>query len=103
MTFSLDARESAVYLDQIAAQPLDAVAEWTMAEMRRTRVHAVVVNSEEQYSIWPEDRDLPAGWRRDGFTGDEDECLAYIDAHWTDMRPLSVREWMRDHEHNVSS
>ena len=41
--------------------------------------HVVVVNDEEQYSIWPADRELPAGWRRDGFTGTEEECLAHID------------------------
>jgi MbtH protein len=60
--------------------------------------YAVVVNAEEQYSIWPAGRDLPAGWRRDGFAGAEDECLAYIDETWTDMRPASLRRWMRDHE-----
>jgi MbtH protein len=60
--------------------------------------YAVVINDEEQYSIWPEGRDLPAGWRLDGFTGTEDECLAYIDETWTDMRPASLRRWMRDHE-----
>jgi len=59
---------------------------------------AVVVNDEEQYSIWPAGRDLPAGWRLDGYTGTEDECLAYIDETWTDMRPASLRRWMRDHE-----
>jgi MbtH protein len=60
--------------------------------------YAVVVNAEEQYSVWPAGRDLPAGWRHDGFTGTEDECLAYIDETWTDMRPASLRRWMRDHE-----
>lgn len=69
-----------------------------MADMQRVRVHAVVVNHEEQYSIWPADRDVPASWTRTGFTGAEDECLAYIDEHWTDMRPLSLRAWIRDHE-----
>lgn len=51
--------------------------------------HAVVVNDEEQYSIWAAERDLPPGWRRDGFTGTEDECLAHIEATWTDMRPAT--------------
>ena len=59
------------------------------------RPHAVVINDEEQYSIWPVGRDLPAGWRRDGFTGTEEECLAYIEETWTDMRPASLRRWMR--------
>jgi MbtH protein len=69
-----------------------------MTDPQETRLHAVVVNDEEQYSIWPAERDLPAGWRADGFTGTEDECLAYIDEIWTDMRPESLRRWMRDHE-----
>ena len=60
--------------------------------------YAVVVNDEEQYSIWATGRDLPAGWRTDGFTGTEDECLAHIEETWTDMRPASLRRWMRDHE-----
>ena len=60
--------------------------------------YAVVVNDEEQYSIWRTGRELPAGWRLDGFTGTEDECLAYIDETWTDMRPASLRRWMREHE-----
>jgi MbtH protein len=69
-----------------------------MPDVQETGLQAVVVNDEEQYSIWPAERDLPAGWRQDGFTGTEDECLAYIDETWTDMRPASLRRWMRDHE-----
>lgn len=69
-----------------------------MPGAQETRLQAVVVNDEEQYSIWPAERDLPTGWRREGFTGTQDECLAYIDETWTDMRPESLRRWMRDHE-----
>jgi MbtH protein len=69
-----------------------------MPDALDTRQHAVVLNDEEQYSIWPEGRQLPAGWREEGFTGTEDECLAYIDEVWTDMRPASLRQWMRDRE-----
>ncbi len=69
-----------------------------MPETSQSRPHAVVVNDEEQYSIWPAERELPAGWRADGFTGSEEECLAYIDETWTDMRPASLRNWMRDRE-----
>lgn len=58
------------------------------------RIHAVVVNHEEQYSIWPADRELPLGWRNAGKTGSKEECLAYIDEVWTDMRPLSLRRAM---------
>ena len=74
-----------------------------MADSQKSRMHAVVVNGEEQYSIWPADREVPAGWNRDGFTGTEDECLAYIDEKWTDMRPLSLRNWIRDREQSVPS
>jgi MbtH protein len=52
----------------------------------------VVLNDEEQYSIWPAGRELPAGWRAEGFEGDREGCLAHIDEVWTDMRPLSARE-----------
>ncbi|WP_026269811.1 MbtH family protein [Salinispora arenicola] len=55
---------------------------------------AVVVNEEEQYSVWWADRPLPAGWTAAGFSGDRDECLAHIGEVWTDMRPLSLRRHM---------
>lgn len=54
----------------------------------------VVVNDEEQYSIWPADRALPAGWRDAGLTGSKEDCLAHIDKVWTDMRPASLRRQM---------
>lgn len=54
--------------------------------------HQVVVNDEEQYSLWPADEQPPAGWRADGFTGSRQECLDHIDAIWTDMRPRSARQ-----------
>jgi MbtH protein len=69
-----------------------------MTDTPDPRLHSVVINDEEQYSIWPAERDLPAGWRREGFTGTEDECLAYIDEVWTDMRPASLRRWMAEHD-----
>lgn len=59
-----------------------------------TRRYSVVVNDEEQYSIWLEGRDIPAGWREAGFAGTKDECLAHVDEVWTDMRPLSLRRAM---------
>ncbi len=59
-----------------------------------TTVYRVVVNHEEQYSIWPEWKEIPAGWRAVGPTGKKDECLAYIKDVWTDMRPLSLRKLM---------
>jgi len=60
-------------------------------EQTDQRAYLVVVNHEEQYSIWPSDRDLPAGWRAEGTRGDREECLAHIGEVWTDMRPLSLR------------
>ena len=56
--------------------------------------YLVVVNHEEQYSIWWADRDLPDGWRAEGTRGTREECLAHIRDVWTDMRPLSLRTWM---------
>lgn len=56
--------------------------------------YAVVRNDEEQYSIWPADRELPAGWYATGAGGDRDACLAHIDSVWTDLRPRSLREFM---------
>ncbi len=55
-------------------------------------VYRVVVNDEEQYSIWPSLRLAPPGWRDEGKTGSKSECLSHIASVWTDMRPLSVRE-----------
>jgi MbtH protein len=56
-----------------------------------TTIYRVVVNHEEQYSIWPTYKDIPAGWRDVGKQGPKTDCLAYIKEVWTDMRPLSVR------------
>ncbi|ASQ93450.1 MULTISPECIES: MbtH family NRPS accessory protein [Streptomyces] len=57
-------------------------------------VYRVVLNDEEQYSIWWAHRDLPAGWHAEGTEGTRDECLARIGDIWTDMRPLSLRRRM---------
>ena len=57
-------------------------------------VYSVVLKDEEQYSIWPADRDEPPGWREAGRSGTKAECLAYIKEVWTDMRPLSLRKRM---------
>lgn len=58
------------------------------------RIYKVVVNHEEQYSIWPADRDNPLGWKDVGKVGPKADCLAYIKEVWTDMRPLSLRKKM---------
>ncbi len=54
----------------------------------------VVINHEEQYSIWPEYKSIPNGWREAGFKGVKKDCLEYIEKFWTDMRPLSLRKYM---------
>ena len=57
-----------------------------------TTAYKVVLNDEEQYSIWPADRENPKGWRDAGKQGLKAECLAHIKDVWTDMRPRSLRE-----------
>lgn len=63
-------------------------------EQEDTTIYTVVVNHEEQYSIWPVYRELPPGWKAAGKSGLKSECLAYIKEVWTDMRPLSLRRQM---------
>jgi MbtH protein len=63
-----------------------------------TTIYKVVVNDEEQYSIYPADRANPLGWNDVGKTGPKPECLAYIKEVWTDMRPLSLRLRMMDQQ-----
>jgi len=55
---------------------------------------SVVVNDEGQYSIWPQYKDVPPGWRATGFAGLKEDCLSHIEVVWTDMRPQSLREKM---------
>jgi MbtH protein len=59
-------------------------------------IYKVVVNLEEQYSIWPVDKEIPAGWNGIDKVGTKQECLEYIKGKWTDMRPLSLRKQMED-------
>ncbi|MGW2642483.1 MbtH family protein [Streptomyces sp. NPDC001348] len=56
-----------------------------------TGLHHVVINHERQYSVWPTDRAIPAGWSPVGVTSTLEECLAYVDRVWTDLRPQSLR------------
>ena len=65
-----------------------------------TRIYTVVINHEEQYSIWPADRELPLGWSAVGKEGLKADCLAYIEEVWTDMRPLSLRKKMEEAARN---
>ena len=66
------------------------------ASTEDSTVYNVVVNHEEQYSIWPDRREIPTGWRGAGVSGPKAECLSYIDKVWTDMRPLSLRKAMEE-------
>lgn len=65
-----------------------------------TRIYKVVMNHEEQYSIWLDYKEIPHGWKHVGKTGPKAECLAYIKEVWTDMRPLSLRKKMEEFERN---
>ncbi|WP_199443115.1 MbtH family protein [Umezawaea beigongshangensis] len=56
--------------------------------------YQVLINDEEQYSLWPADKEVPAGWRRTGKEGTKQECVQHVDEVWTDMRPRSLRERM---------
>jgi MbtH protein len=60
-------------------------------EERDEQIYKVVVNHEEQYSIWRADRPNPPGWNDEGTRGPREDCLAHIERIWTDMRPLSLR------------
>jgi len=66
-----------------------------------TTIYVAVVNHEEQYSIWTEDRELPLGWRDAGKRGTKVEVLAWIEEVWTDMRPLSLRRKMEEMRRNA--
>lgn len=65
-------------------------------EQEDKTTYRVVVNHEEQYSIWPVYRQNALGWRDAGKVGTRQECLDYIKEVWTDMRPLSLRKKMEE-------
>jgi len=63
-------------------------------EQEDKTIYKVVVNHEEQYSIWPVDRENALGWTDEGKSGTKEECLSHIKEVWNDMRPLSLRKKM---------
>ena len=65
-----------------------------MSDQEDTTIYDVVVNDEEQYSIWPSHKEVPDGWRKTEKTGPKQECLDYVNEVWTDMRPKSLRDRM---------
>lgn len=73
---------------------------WNDSDREDTTIYKVVVNHEEQYSIWPEYKENPLGWKDAGKSGPKDECLDYIKDVWTDMRPLSLRKKMEEMANN---
>jgi len=69
---------------------------WKDSDKEDTTIYKVVMNHEEQYSIWPDYKEIPLGWKHVGKTGPKMECLDYIKEVWTDMRPLSLRKKMEE-------
>jgi MbtH protein len=70
-------------------------------ETEDTTIYKVVVNHEEQYSIWPAERENPLGWKDAGFSGPKADCLDHIKEVWTDMRPLSLHKKMEEEARNA--
>lgn len=68
------------------------------AESHEQMLYDVVINHEEQYSIWPVGREIPLGWKAVGQRASKEDCLSYIKEVWTDMRPLSLRKHMEQSE-----
>jgi MbtH protein len=56
------------------------------------QIYTVLINDEEQYSLWLSHKEIPAGWKSVGITGTKAECMEYVDKVWTDITPLSVRK-----------
>lgn len=65
-----------------------------MQDSEDTRTYIVLINDEEQYSLWLKGKNIPEGWRAVGKEGSKEECSQYVDEVWTDMRPLSLRRKM---------
>jgi uncharacterized protein YbdZ (MbtH family) len=74
---------------------------WNEREQEDTQTYKVLVNDEEQYSIWPARQQVPAGWAEVGPVGGKEECLAYVREVWADMRPLSLRRRMEESEQST--
>ena|ERR1700720_2435263 len=82
----------------IAGRLLEMEVNMHSYDTEDTKIYNVVVNEEDQYSIWPLDKNIPAGWREVGRRGSKQECLNHINEVWTDMRPLSLRKRMENME-----
>ncbi|NJO81149.1 MAG: MbtH family NRPS accessory protein [Cyanobacteria bacterium RM1_2_2] len=75
----------------------------SLEQAENNTIYFVVINEEEQYSIWPDYREIPFGWRAVGKSGLKQECLEYIKEVWTDMRPLSLRRQMEQQMNRPSN
>jgi MbtH protein len=87
----LTSRYAADYRDTAHNGGTVPASESEDAENEDATIYLVVINAEEQYSLWPNDRPIPLGWRPVGKQGGKAECLKYIDEVWTDMRPRRLR------------
>jgi MbtH protein len=65
-----------------------------LEDSQESRIFIVLINEEEQYSLWPKGKKIPNGWTAVGPEGTQEECSKYVDEVWTDMRPLSLRKKM---------
>jgi|TARA_R110001632_G_scaffold128065_1_gene241952 MbtH protein len=74
-----------------------------MFEEEENSLFLVVINHEEQYSIWPKEREVPKGWEAEGKVGTRQKCLKHIEKVWTDMRPLSLRKSTEQAENHKNS
>jgi len=72
------------------------------SETEDKTTYTVVLNDEEQYSIWPADRPNALGWKDAGKVGSKEECLAHTQVVWTDMRPLSLRKKMQQQSDDIA-
>ncbi|SDR46780.1 MbtH family NRPS accessory protein [Pseudovibrio sp. Tun.PSC04-5.I4] len=73
-----------------------------MSEIESTEAYVVVVNEEEQWSIWPLHKKVPEGWKLGDKKGNKEECLEFIKSVWIDMRPLSLRKKMDGYKDKVA-
>lgn len=71
-----------------------------VAEEDDDRLYIVLINHEEQYSLWPSDISIPDGWSQVGEARSKSDCLQFVDEVWTDLRPLSLRKKMAEHVEN---
>lgn len=84
-------QNSPVHLASILKINTQLNAEFAMTTEQAETQYIVVINHEEQYSIWPDFKEIPLGWRDANFRGAKAACLEHINTVWTDMRPLSLR------------